>query len=507
MTAIERTAYPSFRRAPAVKELRDLYTPTPQDVAFVSTTARGPAQKFALMILLKVFQRLGYFPTPEKIPGAILGHLRAVMKLPEELVPDITPRTLYKYHAAIREHLSIAADTKHIRHIANQAAFQAAQVMDNPADLINVAIETLIKERCELPAFSTLDRLIGHVRAFVNGRLFRTVLSGLTEAEQAILERLLESSDTHQPTAFNRLKEAPKSATLTHLDEWVDRLTWLLSLGNMERLVEGIPYAKIQHFAAEARALPTGDLAKFGRAKRLTLLVCLLYQEQVSTRDEIAEMFLKRMHKLQERAKQELEQLREKERETTEHLLAVFTDVLQTATETQDDAETGSHVREILDRSGGAASLLQQCEQVSAHHGNRYHPFLWRFYASHRKALFRALKVLDIGSTTQDQALLKAIAFILEHERDPKKFLPASIDLSFASGDWRRTTYRSWCSWDRPSDSASDPRAYCKLFYFLVLHVLSRYLYVVTSALSGNYAISSTISTNKNIFSIERNAV
>lgn len=68
MTAIERTAYPRFTRAPSVKELRDIYTPTPGDVAFVATKARGPSQKFALMILLKVYQRLHYFPEPQTIP-------------------------------------------------------------------------------------------------------------------------------------------------------------------------------------------------------------------------------------------------------------------------------------------------------------------------------------------------------------------------------------------------------------------------------------------------------
>src|SRR2546423_10063098 len=85
MTAIERTAYPTFARAPQPKELLTLYTPTPEDVAFVSTIARGPSQKFALMILLKVFQKLGYFPAPTLIPEAIITHIRAVMKLPEDL--------------------------------------------------------------------------------------------------------------------------------------------------------------------------------------------------------------------------------------------------------------------------------------------------------------------------------------------------------------------------------------------------------------------------------------
>src|SRR6266852_2905352 len=96
MTSIERTAYPRFTRAPSVKELREIYTPTPTDLAFVATTARGPAQKFALVILLKVYQRLGYFPKPETIPGAIISHIRAVMQFPADwslILPPITRST------------------------------------------------------------------------------------------------------------------------------------------------------------------------------------------------------------------------------------------------------------------------------------------------------------------------------------------------------------------------------------------------------------------------------
>ncbi|MGI9059667.1 MAG: DUF4158 domain-containing protein [Ktedonobacteraceae bacterium] len=159
MTAIERTAYPRFTRAPSVKELRDIYTPTPGDVAFVATKARGPSQKFALMILLKVYQRLHYFPEPQTIPGAVISHIRAVMKLEADLVPDISPATLQRYHVALRKHLEITTLGKQARHVATRAMHTSAQVMNNPADLINAAIEMLLAEHCELPAFSTLDRL------------------------------------------------------------------------------------------------------------------------------------------------------------------------------------------------------------------------------------------------------------------------------------------------------------------------------------------------------------
>ena len=440
MTSIERTAYPRFTRAPSVKELREIYTPTSTDIAFVATTARGPAQKFGLMILLKVYQRLGYFPKPETIPGAIIGHIRAVMKLPADLVPDIASNhTLYRYYAAIREHLEIQSEGKHIRHVAAQAMHQAAQVMENPADLISAAIEILVKEHCELPGFSTLERMARRIRNLVNRGIYQSVADRLTEAEQQALFSLIARDGAESFTAFNRIKEAPKSATLTHLDEWLSRLTWLQSLGNMQPLVEGLRYAKVKHLAEEAHSLHATNLWDFAASKRLTLLVCLIAQAQVSTRDEILQMFTKRMSKLTSRAKEELERLREGERSTSEHLVEVLSDVLQVTTETQDPASADRQIREVLEREGGAAHLLEQCEQVAAHHGDRYQPFVWRCYTSHRKALFRVIKTLEFQSTTSDQALIDAMNFIIAHEQDPKKYLETTIDLSFASKKWLRT--------------------------------------------------------------------
>src|SRR5713226_9007936 len=190
MTSIERTAYPRFHRTPSVKELREIYTPTPGDVAFVSTTARGPAQKFGLMILLKVYQRLGYFPKPETIPGAIIGHIRSVLKLDADLVPDIASNhTLYRYHAAIRKHLEIESSGKRIRHVAAQAMMHSAHSMESPADLISAAVEVLIKEQCELPAFGTLERMARRIRTLVHRGIYRSIATCLTDEQAAALIR------------------------------------------------------------------------------------------------------------------------------------------------------------------------------------------------------------------------------------------------------------------------------------------------------------------------------
>jgi len=55
-------------------------------------------------------------------------------------------------------------------------------------------------------------------------------------------------------------------------------------------------------------------------------------RKNLGSRDEILQMFTKRMSKLTTRAKEELERLREGERAISEHLVEVLSDVLQVTT-------------------------------------------------------------------------------------------------------------------------------------------------------------------------------
>lgn len=174
-------------------------------------------------------------------------------------------------------------------------------------------------------------------------------------------------------------------------------------------------------------------------AKRRTLLLCLLYQAQVKTRDYLVEMFLKRMRTLHNRAKAKLVELRERHRAQTEALLKAFTDVLVVSNASPDFASLEEQVEAVLNLNGGAGALLEQCEEIAAYKSDNYLPLLWRFYSRYRKLLFTLVRSLDIHSTTQDQSLVEALAFVLEHEHRRGQWLSAQrLDLSFVSDQWRR---------------------------------------------------------------------
>src|SRR5438128_2485680 len=162
MTAIDRTIYRHVKRSYTTKELIEAYTPTEEERRFVDTMTRTAQHQLNLMLWIKLFPCLGYFPAVDEIPSAIVVHVRGALSLPEDLVPVYDhPRTLYRHHQLVREYYQIVPYGKDARRIALRTILRAIRTMDNPADLINAAIDELVKQRYELPAFSTLDRLVG----------------------------------------------------------------------------------------------------------------------------------------------------------------------------------------------------------------------------------------------------------------------------------------------------------------------------------------------------------
>ncbi len=125
MTSVERTAYPRFKRHLTSAELREVYTPTRDERAFAAL-ARTPTTRLARLVLLKAFQRLGYFPPLAAVPAQIVAHVRGCLGLGPAVVPAIIPRTLYRHHRAIRAYLGVSAWGPGGRKIALRAVAHAA---------------------------------------------------------------------------------------------------------------------------------------------------------------------------------------------------------------------------------------------------------------------------------------------------------------------------------------------------------------------------------------------
>jgi hypothetical protein len=168
--------------------------------------------------------------------------------------------------------------------------------MEDLADIINVAIEELIRHSFELPGFTTLLKEVKLGRTEVNRTLYRRVHDALGSEGRSAIDRLLtEPGAEPRETRWNVLKRDAGSPTLTHLRELLERQRWL----DRERLPIALrtllPEVKLRQFALEAKSLDAARMQEMAPAKRFTLAATLIELQNARVLDDLTEMFIKRL--------------------------------------------------------------------------------------------------------------------------------------------------------------------------------------------------------------------
>jgi hypothetical protein len=459
VASIERTAYPRFRRVVSARELRESFTPGGDEIGWARERTRSPQGLLALVVLLKSFQRLGCFPDLVKVPNSVVEHVRGCLGLVAgvELVCE-SPRTAERHREWVRQRLRVVYNPPAARKLAERVIAEAARTKDNPANLINLGLEELVRARLELPGYTTLDAMATSIRAEINGGFHALVYGRIEVQARDGLVELLRVDPVTRRSRFDDLKRTAGAATLSRFKEQVAHLSWLDCLGSTAAWVADVPPAKVSHFAAQARVTDAGDMRDMGEEKKVVLIACLLHTARIRGRDELAMMYCKRLATIHKQARDRFETLRESSRAETERLVEVFGDVLATVRESMEISEseaatgevdesstvwerTGRAVLATLNTAGGVVELSASHERVSAFHGDNYLPFLEKFYRRNRSTLFDLLDVLHLVATTNDHTVLDAVQFLRVNRQRTGDYIPdhldgQPVDLSFASEAW-----------------------------------------------------------------------
>lgn len=331
MTLIDRTAYPRLPPTVSARDLAEVFTPTADELVWAQAKTNLSSTGWRCWCCWCVTSGWGISRgwRLAAVPVEVVEHVRrtAGLRASVESRHD-SDRTLWRHREWIRKRVGVVYEPARVRAVVEAAMREALLGKDNPADVINVALEVLVKNGCELPGYSTLDEMAAALRAQVNGGFYRLVANRLDAAERARVLGLLVVDPLSRQSALPRLTQPAPKATVRRLKAHLGLLRWLDELGPTEVWLEGVPPGKIAHFAGEAAVADAAELADVGEQKRLTLLVCLVHTARIRARDEVVAMFCKRMATITKKARDKLEELREAHRTESERLLGVFGDVL-----------------------------------------------------------------------------------------------------------------------------------------------------------------------------------
>jgi TnpA family transposase len=452
MLHVSDTAYPRLKAHPTERDLEELFTPNLAELTFAYKYTRRLGPRVALLVLLKTFQRLGYFVKFADVPPAVIQHIIRTAQCPN--IPDdittydnSTYRVRYVY--LVRIFMNVSAFDAVARRIVIEASVAAARTRDDLADIINIAIEELVRQRYELPVFNTLLHIARTARSAVNRGYHRHIHQALDEATKARLQAMLRRPPGQSRTPWDQVKTEPRRPTHHNVRAFLNQLDWLRAQSTGTQVFDAIPGVKVRQFAAEAWALNAAVMNELVEPKRYTLMAALLQGQLARALDDIAEMFIRQVHQMHNSAKEALARYQTEHAGEVDALITLLHETVRAYQGEGSREERFAAIEALL--GPDADDILQRCEAHAALAGDNHFPFLLKSYQSRRSLLLRVLSSVELRASSQDRALEEAIAFVLAHkdhrraklkiieqERlpDGSERLVQKIDLSFVSNKW-----------------------------------------------------------------------
>lgn len=410
------TAYPRFKSHPTDAELQRFYTPTESERLFFEQATRSRSTRLGFVLLLKTFQRLGYFVASSEVPEAIVEHIAAALAEPADriaLTRYDASQSRRKHLGAVREFLGVKSFDADAKVLLQQAFNDAALTKEDLADIINVGIEVLVRHRYELPAFDTLLRQARACRAATHQDLFAQVHKALGKIGAAFIDALfVVGADPRRVSPWNDLKQDTARPTVYGARELLKRYDQLTAQAKYNSVLKPIPLVKLGQWALEGQSLDAASMADLAPAKRYALALAVIRRRLARVTDDLCEIFCKQMSQVANAAEDALQQYISENQTKTDEIVRRFASLESVL---KSKAPENAQLRTVRRTVTARADLCEFSRLHAEYGGKNECRFMAKFFKNRRAELLNILGRLEFVSTSQDTSFVRALQLILAH--------------------------------------------------------------------------------------------
>jgi TnpA family transposase len=438
------TAYPVLPASPSASELTNAYTPNVFELKFAEENTRQSAPRVSLLVLLKTFQRLGYFVKLADVPRSIVRTVTQAAgydAAPDGLNDHDQSTLRVRHMALVRSWTGVSAFDRAAFKIIVKSCLDASRVREDLADIINIAIEELLRKRYELPGFTTLFRAARTARATANWSYYSRISLALDPQTRTRIDALFDKADGARQTPWDTVKNEPGQPTVKGVKRFLENAKWLKEQTVDLTVLAGIPVVKLQRFAVEARGLNASRMKEAQPDKRYAFAVALIQRQRARALDDAADMLIRLVQRMHNAAKEKLLLLQSARLQQSGDLVTKLRDVGLAYLSSGSETERLQSIGVLL--GPDVQELLQRCEEHVALAASNHFRLLPQCFGHPRKALLALLENLPLSSTSQNRSVVDAIASVLANQnvRAANVSVAGSdqrepLDLGFVSDAW-----------------------------------------------------------------------
>lgn len=422
------TAYPRFKSRLSPVELERFYTLTDAERIFCEGATRSDTTRLGFALLLKTYQRLGYFVTSIQVPSSIVEHIGAVIGAScerDNLRSYDASQARRKHLSAVRQFLSVKAFSEPGKLLLQQTLADAALTKDDVIDIVNIGIETLVRHSYELPAFDTLVREARAQRTATTQAMYARIAAALGESGRAFLDALyVVGDDPRHVSTWNDIKQDAALPTIDGMRDLVARYDQLTGLSCHAGLLKPIPLVKIKQWALEGNSLDAASMMDMAAPKRHAVTLALIRQRLARVSDDLCDIFCKQMKRVEHAADEALEKYLADNQEKTDEILRRFAAMETLLNSNQPDVEQLQGIRNTVT---ARPDLCEFSRRHAEYGGKNQCRFFWNLFKPRRAEVLRILGKLPLVATSQDAGIEHALTFVLANRHRHHEWITLTV--------------------------------------------------------------------------------
>ena len=257
---------------------------------------RGDPNRLGFALMLGGVRFLGAFPGGDgEIPTSVLTNL--VDQL--DLAADVTLTAYFEGRQRKRHLALIRTRFGFTDFAANPSArFRLTRWLyalcwsgdDQPGLLIDRATSWLIANKVLLPGVTVLERFVGRIRDRAQSRLWRQLVSGLSDDQRGRIGRLFDDDDPAAFTALDSLRTVPTRRSPTEFLRHLDRIGAIRAFDLRPAPPKGVPATTIERLARVARLGKPSAIAALQEPRRTATVAALFHTLEASAQDDATEL-------------------------------------------------------------------------------------------------------------------------------------------------------------------------------------------------------------------------
>lgn len=291
----QHDSYGSYCQPPTSQDLSRCFHLDDLDLELISEK-RGAHNRLGFALQLSTLRYLGLFiKQPFDVPDVVIETLQEQLNLHEKVDYQRYLNGSQRWHhiQQIRDYYGYTdlSEGRIVFYFCRWLYALCWSGIDRPKVLFEKAQYWLIAHKVILPGRSTLERFISKLRARVDKRIWRILVSDLTLEQQEQLLELLLPQPNQRLSILEKLRTSPVSASSKTINKEIQRLIDVRKYHFPWQFKKNIPIVRIKLLSRYASTAKVAALRRMSHLKKLAILRALMASLEASIQDDILVIF------------------------------------------------------------------------------------------------------------------------------------------------------------------------------------------------------------------------